>query len=80
MRLAVIRDGIEDYDYFAMLQEIVDKSNVSKGILADAARLLEVGPDISVSLRKYTKDPETIQKQRSAVAEMIERLAETVEQ
>ncbi len=73
-RLALIRDGLEDYDYLAILRQRVQEGKGSAEDRAAAEKLLQVGSDISKGLTVYTKDPEVLQERRDAIAEMIERL------
>ena len=65
LRLEALRDGLEDYEYLAILKRL-DPSNP----------LLEVPASISVDLERRTRDPQTILAHRRAVAEEIERLSE----
>lgn len=78
IRLEVLRDGIEDYEYLAMLRALVDSANtrgaVDSATLEDAERLMAVDPALAESTRSYTKDPEQLFTQRQAIAEMIETL------
>ncbi len=63
-RLTNIRDGIEDFEYFKILEKLP----------GDHQKLLTIGDDI-VTVRNgdYTTDIAKLNKQRNAVAEQIEK-------
>jgi len=82
IRLEVIRDGIEDYEYLALLSRLVERAKAlpegerpDADLLADAEGLCQVPADISESMTRYTKDPEVLLARREAVGDMIERLS-----
>ena len=63
----MLRDGIEDYEYFVMLKKL-DPANP----------LLAVPPSVSKSLTDFNKSPDGIEAHRSRLAREIERrLSET---
>ena len=64
MRLEILRDGIEDYEYFAILSRL-DPGNA----------LLEVPADISKSQTEFTRRPAPIKAHRLKLAREIERLS-----
>jgi len=72
----MLRDGIEDYEYLAMLQRLVEerKDGMTADELADCRRLLEVPPEISAGMTKFTGDPAPIEARREEVARAIVRL------
>ncbi|MFH1741788.1 MAG: glycoside hydrolase domain-containing protein [bacterium] len=81
IRLALIRDGIEDYEYLYLLQErlnaLLAKKDQSPGVLAltdQAAKLVAVRSHVAESLTKYTHDPDALMMERRLVAELIERI------
>lgn len=63
MRLEILRDGIEDYEYFTILSRL-DPRNP----------LLEVPDDVSSSLTEFTIRSEPIKTHRRKIAKEIERL------
>ena len=75
IRWEMLRDGIEDYEYLAMVRR-----SLSSGaeLTADERRrfeaLLAVPPEISASLTRFTKDPAPIEGRRRQVAAALERL------
>ena len=76
IRWEMLRDGVEDYEYLAMLRRLLAQK---RGQLpaADAARcaaLLEVPTSISASLTSYTRDPAPVEARRREIAHAIEEL------
>jgi hypothetical protein len=73
IRLEVIRDGIEDYDYLVLFRERMKQLEEKGGhdaLLAQAAKvynLKELVPDLVT----YTRDPNVLISKRDALAEMI---------
>ena len=63
MRLEILRDGIEDYEYFAVLRRL-DPDNP----------LLSVPPDVTTDLDTFTTRPGPIKAHRLRLAREIERL------
>jgi hypothetical protein len=76
VRWEILREGIEDYEYFVMLDRLVKEAR-AKGrdakLVAEAAGLLEIPPAIFKSGQDYTKDPLDLLRYRDKVAAMIER-------
>jgi len=86
LRLALIRDGIEDYEYLYLLKErldaLVGRKKLSSDILAltdEAATVLAVPDTLAQSLTEYTKDPDILMQERHHVAELIERIDRKLE-
>ncbi len=73
VRLANIRDGLEDYEYFYRLKELADKLPAGADKRA-AEALLRIDAPICADLRHYTSDPQLLTDRRARIAEMIERL------
>ena len=77
IRWEMLRDGIEDYEYLAMLRRLL----AAKGAKLTAAQrepydaLLAVPEAITSSMTAFTKSPAPIEAQREAVARAIERLS-----
>ena len=81
IRLECIRDGIEDYEYFYLLNDLVNRmektgSKADAALLAKARKLLAVDDEVVESLTEYTLDPELILATRHQVAETIEKLSQ----
>ena len=76
IRLAAIRDGIEDYEYFWQLrQRLTDARNrhlvIPAGLEQTAEELLAVPRTIVASLTEYTDDPDAVLATRRQTAETI---------
>jgi hypothetical protein len=76
-----LRDGMEDYEYFWLLDQEVKrlatlKQESLEPLLAQARGLLEVPDEVSKDLTHFTTDPRTILAHRDRIARMIERLQE----
>lgn len=83
IRLENLTDGLEDYEYFWVLQDLVDKlrnngelRRTREGGLAlrTARRCLKVPPSTVETLTSFTQDPAEVERVRSAVADAIEAL------
>ena len=75
LRLEFMRDGIEDYEYLAMLESLINKAPKSKAKLAAQARqLLTIPQSIYTDEKTYTKDPQKILEYRLRLADCIEQL------
>ena len=64
VRLEYVRDGIEDFEYFAMLKKL-DPANP----------LLKVPPEVSASPTTFSVDPIHMENHRAKLAREIERLS-----
>ncbi len=72
-----LRDGMEDYEYFWLLDQAVqkaEKAGTHRDLLAEARGLLKVPEEISKDLTHFTTDPRLILAHRDKIARMIERL------
>ena len=80
IRLENIRDGIEDYEYFAMLREnlrkLKDQGDRYADILREGEKLLTVGEDIIQSPVEYSREWDKLVERRERVGDLIERIAE----
>ena len=81
IRLEVVRDGIEDYEYLALLERCVQAVEAlpasrqpPAAALATARGLCRVPPEISRSFTEFTKDRAVLLAQRHAIADAIETL------
>jgi hypothetical protein len=78
IRLESIRDGIDDYEYFHLLDTLVKQaeknSKVDKTLLERAKKLLEVKPEVVTSRTDFTTDPKVMLDARRELAETIESL------
>lgn len=77
IRWEMLRDGIEDYEYFVLLRDLIE----TKGDRLSAAQkdaytaLLEVPEEITKDMRTFTADPTPIERRRDAVAQAIGELS-----
>jgi hypothetical protein len=72
-----LRDGMEDYEYFWLLQQAATHELLWHGdtaLLKQASELLKVPNDVSQGLTHFTTDPRLMLAHRDRVARMIERL------
>ena len=83
IRLEVIRDGIEDYEYLALLSRLVAKAKAlptsdrpAAPLMRQAEELCTVPESISRSMTDYTADPQIVFDQRRKIADMIELLSD----
>ncbi len=77
IRWELLRDGIEDYEYFWLLREEIARlrgSGADPSVYREAEKLLEVPPEVCSSLTHFTTTPEPIHQHRARLAEAIERL------
>lgn len=75
-RLELMRDGLEDYEYLIMLENLTDPST-AKGRTAAAKRyrkLLDIPETIFKDGQTYTKDPQALIQYRDKLAKAIEAL------
>ncbi len=88
IRLEIIRDGIEDYEYLAILKSLVKRiketgKNISqkekiKKIISSAEKLISVPPTISKRFNDFTHEPEILLNRREKIANTIEQLMQIV--
>jgi hypothetical protein len=77
IRWEIMREGIEDYEYFVLLEKAIKdaKGNAkNKGLVAEASKLLDFPASLFTSGKDYTKDPLALLRHRAKVAEAIEKL------
>ena len=76
LRLELLRDGIEDYEYLALLKRrLAAATGLSAAERAACEALLVVPDEITKSLVEYTEDPTPIERRREQIARALERLA-----
>ncbi len=75
LRLELLRDGIEDYEYFMMLEKLVNSKKGKKSALSEeAAQLLNIPNHIYADEKSYSKNPKEIIEYRKKLAEAILKL------
>jgi hypothetical protein len=73
IRLEFIRDGIEDFEYFSLLEKAVAK-NPSHPLAKEAGKLLEIPKNIYTDEKTYSKNPQDMLEYRKKIAGMLEEL------
>jgi len=77
LRWEMLREGIEDYEYFALLDDAIaaaKKRGVSARLIQQAEQLALVPDTVITDDKTYSHDPQPLHQHRRRVAEMIERL------
>ncbi len=79
IRLEIIRDGIEDYDYFAILKSLVNcaednKVDVNNRLIGRARELLSIPEEIVATKSRYTLSPRKLLLYREHLGNIIEKL------
>ena len=78
VRWELIREGIEDYEYFWLLHkkiEMLEQEGTHADLVREARKLLDVPEDIVKDLTHFTGDPQKLQNYRDRIARMIERIS-----
>jgi hypothetical protein len=73
----MLRDGIEDYEYLAILKRLLKKKEpgLSEAQRKKYAALLEVPQDITKNMTTFTKDPAPIEARRDQLARAVAELS-----
>ncbi len=77
IRWEMLGDGIEDWEYFRILEDAIRRAQASgrkASELVRARSLLRVPPSITTDLTHFTTDPQLLFRHRDAVAREIEAL------
>ena len=75
LRLEILRDGIEDYEYLLLLKKAVgDNSGKNKKLVKEAQKLLELPPDLVSGPTEYDKDPQHLIRYRNRIGEILNEL------
>ena len=75
-RIEMLRDGLEDYEYFVILKRLLEQKGGKMGG-RDRSRmeaLLKVPAEVSTSLTSFTRDPAPIEEHRERLARAIAAL------
>jgi hypothetical protein len=76
VRWEMLRDGIEDYEYLALLRRALTEAEALSASERQAwSQLLEVPPEISASRTRFAKDPAPIEERRRQLAAALEELS-----
>jgi hypothetical protein len=77
LRLEILREGLEDYEYFVLLENLIQKAKKSKrNSVKDAKNLLNFPEYIFKNGQYYNKDPRVLLEYRKKIAKTIEHLIE----
>lgn len=76
VRIEMLRDGIEDYEYLALLRRALEEKGdrMAREERDRLSALLAVPPEITESLTQFTTDPAPIEARRRQIAEALESL------
>ncbi len=76
VRLALVRDGIEDYEYFNLLRQAYEAraASLSEAERAEIEALLRIDPAIVRDHQVYTEDAGALLRYRATIAAAIEGL------
>jgi len=77
LRWEALRDGVEDYEYLALLRRLLEekRGRLKPAETAEYTPLLRVPATVSASLVSYTQDPAPLLARRLEIARAIEKLA-----
>jgi hypothetical protein len=73
-----LRDGMEDYEYFWLLQQEVHRVSAlhgESGLVKEAREQLTVPASVSADLTHFTTDPRLLLAHRDRIARLLEQLA-----
>ncbi|MGQ7870267.1 glycoside hydrolase domain-containing protein [Sunxiuqinia sp. sy24] len=75
LRLEILRDGLEDYDYLVLLKKAIEQASGKRKKLAkEAEQLLELPVGIISDEKTYSKNPKDLLEYRRKLARYIELL------
>ncbi len=79
VRMEIIRDSFEDYDYLALLRDacaglVATHTMGGQMLAAETDALLTIGSSLMSDLTEATDDPDVLLQQRNLVAEQLERI------
>ena len=74
LRLEMIRDGVEDYEYLWLLRERVEQARKRGASVSAAEKLLTIPAEVAVDVAHYSHDPAPIAQYRDRVAQAVESL------
>ncbi len=74
IRMENVRDGIEDYEYLVILEQLAGETK-NRSLKNRAEKLLKIPTSLYTNETTYSKDPQTILQYRDEVGELIERMS-----
>jgi len=78
IRLEMIRDGVEDYEYLWLLRDRVGQARARGIDVTEHQKLLTIPRGVAVDVSSYSHDPDTIGRYRDRVARAIEALGQSL--
>jgi hypothetical protein len=72
IRLEIMRDGEEDYEYLVMLEKLINSNQSDEHALAAARKAIRNAKGLTTGLTKYELDESEYQRIRNEIAEAIE--------
>jgi len=75
-----IRDGIEDYEYYWVLQELIVRAQQGGLDVGDEVFLLDVPTDLLETITVYSEHPKHLRQQRRKIAEAILKLKKMLDE
>ena len=73
-RLSIIRDGIEDYEYMALLEELIEKLPQDDKLVMKAKEILKINDEVVKNLEVYTNEVSVILNERKKIGDIIEEI------
>lgn len=74
LRLEILREGLEDYDYMIMLEKCVENARPNQqNLVKKAQKLLNFGDEIFTDDQVYTKEPEILMNYREQMGALLEK-------
>jgi len=77
IRWEMLREGIEDYEYFWLLRDKIEKlkkTDADRKVWGEAEKLLDIPKEIFTDPANYSKNPRSLYEYREKVARAIEQL------
>ena len=71
IRIKNLRDGIQDYEYFIILSNLLRDKKLSPDLRMQIAEALKINNTVVASTTKYTKNPNLVLKEKSKLANLI---------
>ena len=78
IRWEMLRDGIEDYEYFVILKNLISAKGdrLSATHKLEYTALLDVPAEVTKDMTTFTKDPAAVEQHRDRVARAIGALSQ----
>lgn len=77
LRWEMLREGLEDYEYFYLLRQLVEQRRAAgddSAAVREAEALLAVPEEVCVDMTHFTTDPTPLYAHREKLARAVERL------